>query len=93
MEFFIESTFKDAFLSPQEWQQVEIRNHTKHLKMIIIFPKSRLCRRAVINQRSHHRSIELENNHFGVLPDGRQVVTWETNNIAPLEIYTLRWEW
>lgn len=92
-EFFIESTFKDAFLSPQEWQQVEIRHYTKHLKMTIIFPKSRLCRRAVIHQRRYHRSIELDYGQFGILPDGRQVVTWETNNIAPLEIYTLRWEW
>ncbi len=92
-EFFIGSTFKDAFLRPEEWQQVEIRNHTKHLKMTISFPKSRQCRRAVIHQRRHHRSTELDNSHFGVLPDGRQVVTWEIMNIEPLEIYTLRWEW
>lgn len=92
-EFFIESRFKDSFLRAEEWQQVEIRHHTKHLKMTVVFPKSRHCKRAIIQQRRHRQSSELGNEHFGVLPDGRQVVTWEAKNIEPLEIYTLRWEW
>lgn len=92
-EFFITTTFKDAFLRREEWQQVEIRHYTKYLKMMIIFPKSRPCKRAVIQQRRRHWSVELGNNQISVLPDGRQVVIWETKNIAPLEIYTLSWEW
>ena len=92
-EFFIESTFQDSFLKPEEWQQIEIRHRTKHLKMTIVFPKKRHCKQAVVQQRGHHRSIELGNEQFGLLPDGRQVVTWETRNIDPLEVYTLRWTW
>lgn len=92
-EFFIQSTFKDAYLKSDEWHQVEIRHNTKHLKMTIVFPKKRQCRRAIIQKRHRHKSIELDTNHFGILPDGRQMVTWETKNVTPLEIYTLRWEW
>lgn len=92
-EFFITATFKDAFLRREEWQQVEIRHQTRHLKMTIIFPQSRHCKRAVIQQRRRHWSIELDNKQMSVLPDGRQVVIWETNNIEPLEVYTLWWEW
>lgn len=92
-EFFIQSTFVNSFLKPEEWQQVEIRHYTKHLKMTIIFPKERHCSRAMLQRRRHHQSMELSNEHFGILPDGRQMVTWETNEIEPLEVYTLRWEW
>lgn len=92
-EFFIQSTFVNSFLKPEEWQQVEIRHYTKHLKMTIIFPKERHCSRAMLQRRRHHQSMELTNEHFGILPDGRQMVTWETNEIDPLEVYTLRWEW
>lgn len=92
-EFFIQSTYKNSFLKPEEWQQVEIRHPTKRLKMTIIFPKDRHCKRALLQRRRHHQSIELDNEHFGLLPDGRQMVTWETTNIEPLEVYTLRWGW
>lgn len=92
-EFFIESTFKNSFLRTEEWQQIEIRHRTKHLKMTIVFPKQRRCKHATIQQRGRHRSIELGNEHFGGLPDGRQIVTWEINDIEPLEVFTLRWEW
>lgn len=92
-EFFITATFKDAFLGREEWQQVEIRHHTQQLKMTIIFPKNRHCQRAVIQQRRRHWSIALDSQQMSVLPDGRQVVIWETKNIEPLEVYTLWWTW
>jgi hypothetical protein len=92
-EFFIESTFKNSFLREEEWQQIEIRHRTKYLKMTIIFPKHRRCKYAAVQQRGRHRSVELGNDDFGELPDGRQVVVWETMDIDPLEVFTLRWKW
>ena len=92
-EFFIQSTFVNSFLKPEEWQQVEIRHHTKYLKMIVVFPQERFCKRAIVQRRRYHQSIELDKEHFGTLPDGRQIVTWEAKDIEPLEVYTLRWEW
>ncbi|MEM7133215.1 MAG: hypothetical protein AAF702_43345 [Chloroflexota bacterium] len=92
-EFFIQSTFKDAYVNSSEWHQVEIRHDTKHLKMTIQFPKRRHCKRATIHRRHRKLTTELGPEHFSTLPDGRQVVIWEASNVKPLEVYTLRWEW
>lgn len=92
-EFFIQSTFKNTYLNATEWHQVEIRHKTKDLKLTVIFPKKRHCKRAIVQQRHRHKTLELGTEHFNVLPDGRQVVIWKTRNVNPLEVYTLRWDW
>lgn len=92
-EFFIQATFKNAYLNSQEWQQVEIRHQTKHLKMTVVFPKKRHCQRAIVQHRNRRRTIDLDSDQFKLLPDGRQIVKWETKNVNSLEVYTLQWEW
>lgn len=92
-EFFIQTKIKNGFTKPEEWQQQEIRHKTNRLKMTVIFPKQRPCKQAIVKERSTHKSIELGTEHITFMADGRQLVSWETNNIEPLEIYTLRWIW
>jgi hypothetical protein len=91
--FYIERTVKNGFTTSEEAWQIEMRNRTRHLKMEIIFPKERRCKRALLVPRNHHRSTFLGPTHFSELPDGRQVLTWETNQIKRFETYTLRWSW
>lgn len=92
-EFYIERTVKNGFTNSEEWQQAEIRRQTKHLQMNVIFPSSRPCRAAVITQRSENRPITLGLEHFRTLPDGRQLLTWETTKVRSFDIYTLKWQW
>lgn len=92
-EFHIERRVRDAFLSEDEWYQVEIRHKTKRLRMSIIFPKGRPCRSAHLVTRSRHTSKKLGPDHLSELPDGRQQLTWETRDIKQLEVYTLKWRW
>lgn len=92
-DFYIQRTVKNTYTQPEEWRQVEIRHLTRRLKIAIIFPKERRCQRATLLQRSKHQTVVLGPEHFTALPDGRQVLTWETSKIKQFEIYTIRWRW
>lgn len=92
-DFYIERTARNGFTKNKEWLQAEIRHATKRLKLSVIFPSKRYCQRAILSQRTRHQTKVLSQEHFTTLPDGRQVVTWETKKIKQFEIFTLQWEW
>lgn len=92
-EFYIERIESDTFRQKDEWLQTEIRRRTRRLKMSIIFPADRRCQRAIVQQRTHNRVLELGPEHFHTLPDGRQLLDWETDKVRPYELYTVRWQW
>lgn len=92
-EFHIQTIARNVFTEPEEWQQVELRHHTRLLRLIVTFPPSRHCKSAIIHYRSRNQSSKLGADHFSVLPDGRQLVTWEATKIKPLEVITMRWTW
>lgn len=92
-EFHIERLEKDSFLKADEWQQTEIRRKTRRLQMNIIFPKNRRCQHATLLQRRYNRKEVLGPNHFHELPDGRQLLTWESTRIYPYDVFTIRWRW
>lgn len=91
-EFFIERTVLNSLIQNIEWYQTEIGASTRMLKMMVIFPQNRPCKRAVVIQRSNNRTTEIRN-RYQTLPDGRQVVTWEKNYPRRTEIFTIKWEW
>lgn len=92
-DFYIERKLTNTFTKKQEWWQIEMQHRTRFAKLSIIFPKKRHCVQAVILERTSNRTIPLNSQHFTLLPDGRQRLTWE--NIEPriFETYTLRWTW
>ncbi|RIK26329.1 MAG: hypothetical protein DCC55_40050 [Chloroflexi bacterium] len=92
-EFHIERTEKNTFTKAEEWLQTEVRRRTHRLKMNVIFPHGRHCKRAILTQRRHNRATVLGTEHFRLLPDGRQLVIWETTRVYPFDIYTLKWQW
>jgi hypothetical protein len=92
-DFHIERVVKNGFTQAEEWQQAEIRHHTRSLRLAIIFPQARPCRRASIRLRRRNQAITLGQEHFQQLPDGRQLLSWTTSNVRPLEVFTLRWQW
>jgi hypothetical protein len=93
VDFNIKRTVKRSFTKDDEWWQVEVRHHTQRLKLTLIFPEDRRCKRVTLTQRSQHQTKVLGPEHFTNLPDGRQVLTWEAQKIRRSEIYTLRWQW
>lgn len=91
--FHIERVEENTFTQTEEWLQTEIRRPTRRLQMDVIFPRQRPCQRAVIIQRSRNQMTVLGPEHLHRLPDGRQMVRWQTENVHTYEVYTLTWQW
>jgi hypothetical protein len=92
-EFYLQRKVLRGFMQAQEWWQIEMQHPTDWLRMSLIFPMRRHCQRAVLVERKHNRSLVLGPEHFVNLPDGRQLLTWETQNPPRFETYTLKWNW
>ena len=74
-EFNMEWRIRRGFLRRTEQWETEVRHRTKHIKIRVIFPKSRPPRFASIVQSSDQRTIELGEGSRKRLPDGRWLVT------------------
>lgn len=92
-EFYIDRTVRNGFTKTLEWRQSEIWVSVRHLRLTIVFPNGRWCRRAWIHQRGKDRSAELGADHFHALPDGKRLLVWELNYPKRGEVYTIHWEW
>ncbi|HEX9596624.1 MAG TPA: hypothetical protein VF982_07065, partial [Anaerolineales bacterium] len=92
-DFRLERTVRDGFVQEEEWHQAEIRHPTRRLRLAVLFPPTRPCQRATLHERKGNRTYHLGPRHFQQLPDGRQLVEWETKHVRDLEMYTLRWVW
>ena len=93
LELWIERVVRDALLKRQEWFETEIDHLSRKLRMSIIFPKSRPCRRATVTPRSTGKTTLLAQSHFALLPDGRQKLTWETKRPKLHDLCTIKWTW
>lgn len=93
LDFYTERTIKEGFTSNEEWWQVEIRHHTKQFRLAVIFPARRRCQRAVLLHPSQNTTRVLSSEHFTTLPDGRQVLTWETSKLKRFDAYIIKWIW
>ena len=91
--FNIEWGVKDGFLREKELWETEIRHRTRHLKTHVIFPKSRSPYKVSIMEGLRQRSSNLGKNAMVQLPDGRWIVSWETQHPRLYERYSLQWEW
>lgn len=92
-EFRIERTIKDGFTNETEDFQVEIDHKTDHLKMSVLFPKSRLPKQVSLIEQNLARVTLLSSDHIKKLLDGRQCVQWETDHPRLFEAYIMRWVW
>jgi hypothetical protein len=92
-EYYIERKVKNGFTKEVEWRQTEIWLKFDHIRLSIVFPTDRLCKRAVLVERSTKRTTPLGQSNFSTLPDGRQILIWEKDRPRRSEVYTIRWEW
>ena len=93
VKLWIERVIKDGFLEAHEWFETEIDHLMRNLRMSVVFPKSRPCRRATLTRRSTGKTILLSQSHFALLPDGRQRLTWDTKRPKLHDLYTIKWTW
>lgn len=92
-DFYIERTLKNTFTKKEEWWQIEMQHRTRSAKLSILFPKKRYCEEAVVIERTRNRSMRVNADRITHLPDGRQLLTWETMEPRPFETYTIQWTW
>jgi len=92
-EFNIRWEIRNGFLRPTEQWSTEVRRKIKHMKVSLIFPRSRPPTHWSIIEKNRQRSIELGKETRKKLPDGCWKVTWEKKKPRLFETYILRWEW
>ena len=92
-DFFIQRKVLLGFTKREEWWQIEMQHETHCLKLSIVFPEERHCVRAALVERKRNETTILDSTHFVVLPDVRQILTWETKHPRQFETYTINWRW
>ena len=92
-EFNIERNISRGFLRKMEQWETHITHHTKHLKIKVIFPKSRPPQSTTLIEANCRRSHNLGKSDQARLPDGRWLITWETRQPRLYENYVLQWDW
>jgi hypothetical protein len=90
---YMQTKLRHSFTKNDEWWQVEMYSETQWLKLSILFPRGRHCQRAVLFEKTKNQTIPLDPKQFANLPDGRQLLKWETQKPRRFETYTLKWTW
>lgn len=92
-DFYIERTLKNTFVEDEVCWQIEMQHQTRLVKLQVIFPEKRHCRKAAVIERTRERTTHLESKNFVLLPDGRQLLSWENMEPRRFETYTIQWTW
>jgi hypothetical protein len=92
-EFNVEWRMRDGFLRDTEQWETHVKHNTKHLKINVIFPKSRPPQHTTLIEGNRQRGRVLGKDTQVPLPDGRWQVTWETHRPRLYENYILQWKW
>jgi hypothetical protein len=91
-EFNIGWSIRQGFLRRTGYWETHVTHRTRHLRVNVIFPKSRPPQRAALIESNRQRTGSLAR-RTRVLPDGRWLVTCETSHPRLYEKYVLQWEW
>lgn len=92
-EFHIQWDIRQGFLTRDGYWSTDISQPTKHIKINVIFPKTRPPSQLAIEECYRKRNYNIGHEAQQQLPDGRWLVSWEINKPTLYEIYVLRWNW
>jgi len=92
-EFNIQWNIRQGFLTADGYWGTDISQKTNHIKVKVIFPKSRPPMQVFLEENDRQRTRVLGSEAQKLLPDGRRLVTWERNKPKLHELYVLRWNW
>jgi hypothetical protein len=70
-----------------------INQYTHKLCLNVVFPAERPPVRIWLSEGNKKRISELGRESLSHLPDKQWQITWEKNNPAMYETYTMKWEW
>lgn len=93
IDLWIERLITGGLTEEEEYLETDVDHLTDHMKVSIIFPQERPCRRAILTQKSSKDTMPLEGRNFSNLTDGRQVLTYETRHPRLNDLYTIKWRW
>ena len=83
----------DGFTRPEECWENDIYHRMGSSEIRVLFPKERKCQRATVARRNSGKTIALGPEHFQILPDGSQQLSWVIKKPKLHERYVLHWEW
>lgn len=92
-DFNIQWDMKNSFLRDREQWETHIGHRVKHLKISVIFPRSRPPITVSIIEGNRKRTRILGGKEKTQLPDGRWRVTWEEDRPRLFENYIINWDW
>ena len=92
-EFHIQWKIKNGFLKSDGFWETDVSSRTRHMKVRVIFPKSRPPQSVRLVENNIRRTTNLGRDSIQQLPDGRWQVTWEKNRPRLYEHYIIRWDW
>ena len=92
-EFHIYWKMKYGFIKDVESWATFIQHKTKHMKVKVVFPKSRPPQRVTIIEYKSRRAFTLGDNEKVQLPDGRWQLVYEKFKPKLNEEYLIEWKW
>ncbi|MBN1536896.1 MAG: hypothetical protein JW908_09210 [Anaerolineales bacterium] len=92
-EFNIQWNIRRGFLTNDGYWSTDISHPTRHIKINVIFPKSRPPTRLALEESNRKHTRDLTRETQRQLSDGRWLVSWEKDKPRLYEVYVLRWEW
>lgn len=92
-QFHIEWQSRNGFTRSVEQWETEISHRTKHLELKVIFPQARPPIRLWLQHQLQRRTENIQQEALQQLPDGRWIVSWQTQKPRLHERYILKWEW
>ena len=92
-EFKVDWGIRKGFVRNKELWETEVSHRTRRLKIRVIFPKKRPVLRASLVESLRRRTKSLDQDLISQQPDGRWILSWETDKPRLNERYILRWEW
>ncbi len=92
-EFHIQWDIRRGFLTEDGYWSTDVSQPTRHLMVNVIFPKARPPLRLSLEETNLRQTHLLGRDAQQQLPDGRWLVSWETDKPKLFEVYVLRWIW
>jgi hypothetical protein len=91
-EFNSRWKMEGCFLRPTGFWGTDISHCTDHIKVQVVFPKSRPPKKVVLIETNKQKEKSLEK-ETTLLPDKCYQITWEKDNPRLYEQYILKWTW
>jgi hypothetical protein len=92
-EFHIQWDIRQGFLTEDGYWSTDVSQPSRQIKINVIFPESRPPLRLSLEETNRRKTHMLGRDAQQQLPDGRWLVSWETNQPKLYEVYVLRWIW